>query len=125
MFYNTDTLLLVSKLSQLLVQKAGQQIVEDCEDPSKCVSSGFKFRITNAGALNCQYVAHLIVDSNQASNQPLLQQIPMDLLAVFKAVNKLEHNSIAIPAIGTGKNNILFCLISLRDILKTDHWSSG
>ena len=101
---------LVSMLSQLLVKKAGQQIVKECAKPSKCVSSGFKFRITNAGALNCQYVAHLVVDSNRTSNQPLLQQIPMDLLAVFKAVNKLEQNSIAIPAIGTGKNNILFRL---------------
>ena len=109
----------MSILSQLLVKKAGQQIVKECENPSKCISSGFKFRITNAGALNCHYVAHLIVDSNRASNQPLLQQIPMDLLAVFKAVNKLKQNLIAIPAIGRGKNNILFCL-SLRDILKID-----
>jgi len=48
--------------------------------------------------LHCKLVAHLILDSVYP-----LKKIPLDLLAVFKAVDELEQQSIAIPAIGTGK----------------------
>ena len=86
-----------SQLSKKLVRKGGKEIAKQCKNKKECVRTSEKFRITRAGKLHCKFVAHLVLNSNN-----LQEEVPLDLFEVFKAVDELEQQTIAIPAIGTG-----------------------
>ena len=87
-----------SMISATLVERAGKNVERQCKNEEQCIKATKKYRITHAGKLPCKNIVHLIINANN-----LRQELPTDLLEVFKVVNSLKKKSIAIPAIGTGK----------------------
>ena len=94
-------------ISQRLVQQAGPYTVSSWGMPQKWLPNDPKFKIVPAGGnLPFNYIAHMVITATETKAGR--SQVASDLLDVFKAVEKKKRKSIALTAIGTGKNSLLF-----------------
>ena len=84
-----------SRVSQALVKKSGPEMIQECA--KKPIEKTKILRVTNAPNLSFKYVVHL-VSPHSASK---LTEHVLEALTIVET--KLKCSSIALPAIGTGK----------------------
>ena len=102
-------------MSQALIEKAGIDIINECI--SKPVFTNDIMMITHAPNLICNYVVHLLSPQSSESDK-----ISLYLLEAFKTVETvLKCRSIAVPAIGTGKQRLLQFLCGHLDFISQYH----
>ena len=86
-----------SKLSNMVLKEGGPDVKRECERENLLFRNK-RFRIAGSGNLPFKFLAHLAIDVNN------LHWISDDLFNLFKELDKLQLTSVALPAIGTGKN---------------------
>ncbi|CAK8697151.1 unnamed protein product [Clavelina lepadiformis] len=80
-------------LSQKVIAKAGQSVVQECN--SKPIYATKHYKVTSGGQLSCKNIVHMVSDQRSKPTA--------NLLKVLEVVDqKLKMSSLALPAIGTG-----------------------
>ena len=90
------------ELSMAIVRKAGSQLVSDCHAMPLMEGCNQRLRVTHAYNLNCKYVIHLII--------PKIQEYVAMIYGMLSYAEYHNITSIAIPAIGTGRQITCFDL---------------
>ena len=84
----------MSKVSSALIKRAGGNMIEECQEYPLIKTD--ILRVTGAPNLSFKNIVHLVTPKKP-------EKICEYLLDVFKIIEeKLQHGSLAIPAIGTG-----------------------
>ena len=99
-----------------MMEKVGKRVFEAWNDPKNWIVSGSNFRIVGGGQkLQCRCIVHLAI-ALTSSNRVYNQQVSFDLCEALKAVDDLELQSIAIPAIGTGRKTFCEFVLQIHSI---------